>query len=115
MSQKSKQIAARVLILIFALYYADICFFYHSHVINGATIVHSHFHNKAHTQTGAHSESEITLISALSAFQSLQAAFSIVSVGIFFVLLATILPSIEKRVTRNLITSIPLRAPPSLF
>ncbi len=115
MSGKSKQIVGLILIVIFALYYANICFFYHSHIINGSTIVHSHLHNKAHTQTGTHSGSELTLISALSAFQSLQAFASIVSPGIFIFLLAIILPVIEKKTDWNLTICIPLRAPPSLL
>jgi len=115
MSKKSKQIFAGILVAIFALYYVNICFFYHSHIINGTTIVHSHFHDKAHVQKGSHSESEITLISSLSAFQSLQATINIISCAIFFFLLAVFLPRVEKRAAWNLITGIPLRAPPSLF
>ena len=106
---------ARTLIVIFTFYYANVCFFYHNHIINGTTIVHSHFHDKDHTQSGTHSTSELTLISALSVFQSFEAVFSFVSVGLFFFFLAIILPSLEKRTTRHLITSIPLRAPPFLF
>lgn len=115
MSQKSKQTMARILVLVFAFYYANICFFYHSHIIHGTTIVHSHFHNKVHTQSGTHGDSELTLIAGLSVFQSQQVASFIVSVGLFFILLAIILPSLEKRTSRNLITSIPLRAPPASF
>lgn len=113
MSRKSKQIVARFLIMIFALYYANICFFYHSHIINGATIVHSHLHNKAHTQTGTHSGSELTLISALSTFQSLQAPVVFAGLGTFFFLLAIILPASEKRTARHISACITLRGPPS--
>lgn len=114
MTQKSKQIIASVLVAIFALYYANICFFYHSHIINGTTIVHSHIHNKEHTQTGTHSESELTLISVLSSFQSLQAALTIVSLGIVSLLLAIILPVVEKKTVRDICSDITLRGPPSL-
>ncbi|MDR0348359.1 MAG: hypothetical protein LBH90_02555 [Tannerella sp.] len=114
MYQKSKQIITCGLLVIFTCYYVNICFFYHSHIINGTTIVHSHFHNKAHTQTGTHGGSEITLIAALSVFQSLQAASSIAETGLFFILLTIMLPLSEKRISRNLISSIPLRAPPFL-
>ncbi|MDD4659822.1 MAG: hypothetical protein PHF73_04035, partial [Massilibacteroides sp.] len=86
MPTKSRQILSVFFILVFALYYADICFFYHSHVINGATIVHSHFHSKAHTQTGTHSESELTLISALSVLQSVQPTVCFISFGVLFFL-----------------------------
>jgi len=115
MSQKSKQHIARILFLVFALYYANICFFSHSHIINGATIVHSHFHNKAHAQTGTHTDSEITLISVLSTFQSLQATFCFVGLAVFLSFLIFILPLYQKRIVLNPVTSISLRAPPALF
>jgi hypothetical protein len=102
------------LIIIFASYYANICFFYHSHVINGATIVHSHFYNKTHAQTGTHGEKEITLIPALSTFQSLQPAVYVIGVGNFFLFQAFILPSFEKRNPSAPIAGISLRAPPAL-
>lgn len=115
MSKKSKQITARILFLVFALHYANICFFSHSHSINGATIVHSHFHGQAHTQTGTHSDSELTLISALSVFQSLQATLYFTGLGIFLSLQLFILPSFEKRITTNPVACISLRAPPALY
>jgi len=90
----------------------NICFFYHSHIINGTTIVHSHFHDKDHEQSGTHSESELTLISALSAFQTIQPMLFFVGLTALFVLLAVYIPAVEQRVTQKLLTSIPLRAPP---
>lgn len=113
MTQKSKRIVARLLILIFAFYYADICFFYHSHTINGATIVHSHFHNKPHVQNGTHSDSEITLISVLSAFQSLPSVLCILGTGILFLLLTILLPETERRTDQHFCSCISLRAPPA--
>jgi hypothetical protein len=112
MFRKNKQVIAYILIVIFASYYANICFFYHSHVINGATIVHSHFYNKTHTQTGTHGEKEITLIPALSVFQSLQAAVYFIGLGIFFLFQAFILPFYEKRILSAPVACISLRAPP---
>ena len=73
MSKSRRQVISCVLVVIFALYYANISFFYNSHVINGVTIVHSHFHGKNHEQSDTHSENELKLISVLSFFQSLQA------------------------------------------
>jgi hypothetical protein len=113
MSQKSKQIIARMLIVIFTCYYANICFFYHSHIINGATIVHSHLYNQPHTQTNAHGESEITLISALSVFQSLQVAVCFTGLGIFLLFQTLILLFAEKRIVTTTVACISLRAPPS--
>ena len=114
MPQRSRQLVARILFVVFALYYANICFFYHSHIINGATIVHSHFHSKDHTQTGSHSESQLTLISAIAAFQSLQAALFSIGLGVFLFLLATILPAFEKRAVRNFALCTTSRGPPFL-
>jgi hypothetical protein len=106
---------SHILIVIFALYYANICFFYHSHIINGVTIVHSHFYTDTHAQTGTHSASELTLISTLSAFQSLQAVLCFVGLGIFLLLQAFVFPFCEKRIISNPIACISLRAPPSFL
>jgi hypothetical protein len=98
--------------VIFALYYANICFFYHSHIINGVTIVHSHFHGEAHTQTGTHNSSELTLIAALSVFQSLQTNLCFAGLGIFFLLQAIIRPFFKGSVIPKAVACISLRAPP---
>jgi hypothetical protein len=113
MSRKSKQIISRILIVIFAFYYANICFFYHSHIINGVTIVHSHIHPKSHAQIGTHSASELTLISVLSAFQSFQATLCFVGLGIFLLFQVSILPLYEKRPVLKPVFCTSLRAPPS--
>lgn len=115
MSRRSKQVIAGILFVIFTLYYVDICFFSHSHIINGTTIVHSHFHNKAHTQTGTHTESELTLISSLSAFHTLPADVCAVSLEILLLLQVFILPFFEERIISNPTACISLRAPPALF
>jgi hypothetical protein len=115
MPLKNKQTVALILMLIFAFYYADITFFYHTHIVRGSAIVHSHFHNKAHAQTGTHAVSELRLISILNVFQSLQAAACIAGPGTFFALLLTILPFLERKTSLNFITNTPPRAPPSLF
>ena len=114
-NEKSRQILSRILIVIFALYYVNICFFYHSHIINGTTIVHSHFHDKAHSQTGTHSESELTLISTLSAFQSTQAPLVLVSLIAIILLLAIIRPLTENKITLEPVSGISSRAPPILL
>jgi len=87
--------------------------FYHSHVINGATIVHSHFHSKAHTQTGTHSESELTLISALSVLQSVQPTVCFISFGVLF-FLQIINSFFHNRIYIRPKASTSLRAPPVL-
>jgi hypothetical protein len=115
MSGKSKQLISCLLIVIFALYYANICFFYHSHIINGVTIVHSHFHGEAHSQAGTHSSSELTLISMLSSFHSLQASLCFAGLVIFLLLQAIIRPLFKGNVIPKPVTCVSLRAPPLSF
>jgi hypothetical protein len=93
----------------------DITFFQHSHIINGVTIVHSHFHSNAHTQTGSHSVNELTMISTLSDFQSPQVAIACVAIG-FFVLLSAVIEIIpgNKLIIQTVLHASP-RAPPYLF
>ena len=57
-----------VLLLLFATYYVQVNFFVHSHIVNGVTIVHSHMHRSTHhdTDTGGHSETELTIIASLN-------------------------------------------------
>lgn len=87
---------------------------YNSHVINGVTIVHSHFHGKTHKQTGTHSESELTLMSVLSFFHSLQANVCFVALEVFL-LQAIIPPLFTDRIIPKSVACITLRAPPTLL
>lgn len=61
--------AASLMLLLFASYYVDVNFFCHSHIVNGVTIVHSHFHNQHHhdTNEGGHTTTELTLIANMAA------------------------------------------------
>ncbi|MEA5128398.1 hypothetical protein [Proteiniphilum sp.] len=112
---KGKRLIASVLFVVFTFYYVDICFFSHSHTINGTTVVHSHLHNKAHTETGTHSDSELKLISSLSAFHTLAADMSPVILGVLMLLGMFILPFFEEKIYSKPAACITLRAPPSLF
>ncbi len=73
---------AMALLLLFVAYYGDAALFYHTHIINGVTIVHSHAHSSHHhdSSDGAHSASQITLISTLNS--QLQATEAQVSGGL---------------------------------
>jgi hypothetical protein len=114
MFRNERQILACTLMLVFALYYANICFFYHSHRIHGTTIIHSHVHDRAHAETGTHGETEITLIAALSVFQSLQPGMCPAAPEAFPVLLEA-LPSLPaENPARCRTTAIPPRAPPCI-
>lgn len=111
---KSKRLIASILFVVFTFYYVDICFFSHSHIINGTTVVHSHLHNKAHAQTGTHTDNELKLISSLSAFETLPAEICVLSLGILLLLQVFVLPFFEERIYSSPTTSISLRAPPAL-
>jgi hypothetical protein len=101
------------LLLVFVAYYANVTFFTHSHVVNGTTIVHSHFHNTSHTETGNHSTSELTLIAALSLFQTTAAAVGYVAI-VLMVLLAAIVPHVRpQKIYCRYSALLPLRAPPA--
>jgi hypothetical protein len=115
MPKNSRQITGRILIVLFAFYYVSICFFYHSHILNGVTIVHSHIHSKAHAQTGTHSDSELNLISTLSSFLSLKAGASFVELEVFLLLQCFILPFFERKLILRPVACLSLRAPPALF
>ena len=56
------------LLLLFATYFVQVNFFVHSHIVNGVTVVHSHMHRSTHhdTDTGGHSETELTIIASLN-------------------------------------------------
>jgi len=113
--QRKKQILAGVLIFIFALYYADITFFYHSHNINGFTISHSHFHGSNHAKTGMHTASELSLISVLSDFQSLQTVVCFAGIGLFLLCLTILSIGSEQKTVSAIPCYSYLRAPPTLF
>ena len=52
---------------LFAIYYVNATMFWHCHIINGVTIVHSHIHTSPHHSipNGGHTALSLTLISAL--------------------------------------------------
>jgi len=115
MSQRKRQILAGILAFIFALYYANSNFFYHSSTKNGITFIHSHIHNNAHKQLGTHSDNELNLISLLSHFQSSQAVQSFFGIGLF-ILFSTIYKIEYKKNPVSVIKGNSLlRAPPALF
>ncbi len=65
---RRRGVIASILLAIVSLYYVNSTMFSHIHVIEGATIVHSHFHGDDHTQSedGGHTASELTLIQHLN-------------------------------------------------
>ena len=73
-----------MLMLIFCSYSAGISLFSHTHIINGASVVHSHLGGGSNHE---HTESQYTVIEILSHFQS-EYAVSFHSVGVPFILLS---------------------------
>lgn len=76
MLEVNKGIKAHVIriafLLIFSIYACSITFFTHTHIINGVTIVHSHFYttDDEGKPTHEHSGAEIQLINNLSTYFS---------------------------------------------
>jgi len=113
MLQRVKRLIGVALLVIFALYYANITLFYHGHVINGVTIVHSHLHGKAHAQNGTHTVSELTLISALSTFHSCVAALFFIGLAVFLSLAGVFASVPERKIALRPAIYFSLRAPPA--
>lgn len=68
-ARKYQRVVASLMLLLFMVTYANINLFYHTHVINGVTIVHSHIHDPHHNDTdeGGHTSAELTLIANMAA------------------------------------------------
>lgn len=96
------------------LYYANICFFYHNHVINGITIVHSHFHSDASGKGETHTGNELELITELSVLQTLEAHFAVAVPAPILFLMASLESNAEKKAIPVLTRGTRLRAPPQI-
>jgi len=70
---KLNKILSFLFVALFTSYYAGTTFFTHSHVISGATVIHSHIHVESHhdTKDGNHTEQSIAFISKISHFESI--------------------------------------------
>ncbi len=102
------------MLLLFVAYYGDAALFYHTHIINGVTIVHSHMHNSHHhdSSDGSHSDSQITLISTLNS--QLQATEAHISGGLetFFRLICIIGQERDAKIVKVNLQYQSDRAPP---
>ncbi|MDD4819660.1 MAG: hypothetical protein PHD21_02365 [Flavobacteriales bacterium] len=68
---------------IFLMYMTGTSFFSHSHVINGCTIVHSHFYKDSVDKNGhpvqhQHTKSELTLIFHISSFDKVASSVDVI-------------------------------------
>lgn len=77
---------------IFVLYALSINFFFHSHVINGVTIVHSHPYsaNDDGEPIHSHTVAELQLIHQLSSFSVTSTIILAIILGVFLTLTLTI-------------------------
>ena len=71
MDKVKKIIVFSFCIALYMSYYAGLTLFSHSHIINGATIIHSHIHADSHhnTNSGGHTKQSTTLIAQISQFE----------------------------------------------
>jgi hypothetical protein len=109
----NKKIAfAASLLLIFAIHFVNINFFYHSHRINGIIITHSHLHGKTHSAGGTHTNAELRIISEFSKLQTLAMAFVIFAMA-FLILFGIInFRFISHKVLEEQFSTKSPRAPP---
>ncbi|MDR1499508.1 MAG: hypothetical protein LBI58_00845 [Tannerellaceae bacterium] len=114
MTQGRRQLSAYIFILIFTFFYVNISFFFHSHTINRTTIFHSHFHGSSHTKGAIHTDSELSLITILSVFHSLQAALCFMGAGLFLTFLSVLCIGSEGKTLAVAHGNSFLRAPPAL-
>lgn len=77
---------ASLLLTLFCCYLSGISLFSHTHIVNGSSIVHSHFGGNSEHQ---HSDSQYAVIDLLSNFQS-EAAANHISAGAPFFLTSDI-------------------------
>lgn len=74
-----------ILLMIFSLYTCSTTFFTHSHIVEGLTIIHSHFYDKSDDgkPTHAHTAVELQLIQILSTYSSFETIISTILIGLF--------------------------------
>ncbi len=105
------------MLLLFVGYYVDINFFCHSHIVNGVTIVHSHFHNQHHQDTdeGGHTATELTLIANMAAQFLTTGETPQTELAVFDTLIQTLGCEQAALVTSIHLACPSLRAPPALL
>lgn len=114
LGRRIRNVIAASFMVLFVTYYVNATMFWHSHIINGVTIVHSHIHGAEHTTLpdGGHSSREVTLISLCSALQYLDDCQAFEYAGPALVLLAVFLAVPVCGVFRTVVSLNYLRAPP---
>ena len=98
-----------MLMLIFCSYYAGISLFSHTHIINGASVVHSHLGGDSKHE---HTESQYTVIDILSHFQSESADCFYSIESPVFLSSELYIGYIAAQILSNAVSEIGLRGPP---
>lgn len=103
------------MLLLFVGYYADVNCFCHSHIVNGVTIVHSHFHNQHHhdTEEGGHTATELTLIANMAAQFLTTGEMPQAELTVFDTLILTLGYEQDSQTTSIHLSCPSLRAPPA--
>ncbi|MDR0843948.1 MAG: hypothetical protein LBN71_01915 [Tannerella sp.] len=110
--RKFTQSLTIVLLMIFMSYYVNISFFYHYHIINGVTIVHSHIYAGQHSETGTHTANELTLISGLSTLLVSEPVLFSIALLILCLLAVFLQEKLSVKAETSGLDYISLRAPP---
>ena len=111
---KSRRGIAALFLLLFVAYYSNVTLFEHTHIINGVTIVHSHFHADSHhnSRSGGHTANNVTLISQLNNFQTTGSGIQLFSFGISDYTLLIVSHADDFAIVQQNGFNYSLRAPP---
>lgn len=103
------------MLLLFVGYYANVSLFCHTHIVNGVTLVHSHFHNQHHhdTDEGGHTATELTLIANMAAQFLTTGEMPQTELTVFDTLILTLGCEQDSEVVSTHLLTISLRAPPA--
>lgn len=112
-----RKISSLFFVVLFAGYYVNTTCFSHTHIINGATITHSHFHKNSHcdTQNGNHTKQNITLIAQISNFDYIDFSCNSVPAPVQLQLHKNKIVEIPNKISTLQFENISLRAPPILM
>jgi len=111
---KTKKTVSLFFVALFMSYYASTAFFPHWHIIDGATITHSHLHTDSHhdTKNGDHTQQCITLITLLSHFEHIDFSCNYILKPVQFSLYECKFIEITYWVASIHLNNLSLRAPP---
>ncbi len=109
-------IVAGALLAILSVYYINSTMFSHTHTIEGATIVHSHFYGEGHTDEDSdcntHTKGELTLIQHLNNIILLEIETIALDQKEVVCIYSIYVPTIEDEVEEELHAQRAPRAPP---